>query len=85
MSNITLHVELGQDTSLTTSATRIQATNTRELGRYGGRIDVNQCLELRNRPLNNFFSVKLIDNLTNTVAIGEYEYIIQLNFEKLYE
>ena len=83
MSNITLHVELGEDTSLTTSATRIQATNTRELGRYAGRIDVNQCLELRNRPLNNVFSVKLIDNLTNTVAIGEYEYVVILNFEKL--
>ena len=83
MSNITLHIELGQDASLTTSATRVQAMNTRELGRYAGRIDVNQCLELKNRPLNNVFSVKLIDNLTNSIALGEYEYVIQLNFEKI--
>ena len=45
MSNITLHIELGQDASLTTSATRVQAMNTREIGRYVGRIDVNQSLE----------------------------------------
>ena len=83
MSNITLHIELGQDASLTTSATRVQAMNTRELGRYAGRIDINQCLELRNRPTNNIFSVKLIDSLTNTVALDEYEYVVQLNLEKI--
>ena len=56
MSNISLHIELGQDTSLTTSATRVQASNTRELGRYGGRIDINMRLELKNRPTNNIFA-----------------------------
>jgi hypothetical protein len=83
MSNITLHVELGQDMNFTTSSTRIQSSNIRELGRFAGRIDVNQCLELRNIPSNNVFSVKLIDNLTNAIPVYEYEYIIKLHFEKL--
>lgn len=83
MSNITLYVELGQDSSLTTSPIRIQANNTRELGRFAGRIDINQCLELRNRPTNNIFSVKLVDNMTNAIAVDEYEYVINLNFERI--
>jgi hypothetical protein len=57
--------------------------NTRELGRYAGRIDINMRLELKNRPTNNIFSVKLIDNITNTIATDEYKYVLQLKFEKL--
>lgn len=83
MSNITLHVELGQDMNFTTSSTRIQSSNIRELGRFGGRIDINQCLELRNRPSNSVFCVKLADNLTNTITLNEYEYIVKLNFERI--
>lgn len=83
MSNITLHIELGQDASLIASATRVQAMNTRELGRYAGRIDINMRLELKNRPTNNIFSVKLIDNVTNTIATDECEYVIQIKLEKL--
>jgi hypothetical protein len=83
MSNITLHVELGQDNNFTTSSTRIQSSNTRELGRFAGRININQCLELRNRPSNNVFSVKLIDNITNTLADEEYEYMVRLSFERI--
>jgi hypothetical protein len=83
MSNITLHVELGQDNNFTTSSTRIQSSNTRELGRFAGRININQCLELRNRPSNNVFSVKLIDNITDTLADEEYEYMVILSFERI--
>jgi propanediol dehydratase small subunit len=83
MSNITLHVDLGQDMNFTTSSTRIQSSNTRELGRFAGRININQCLELRNRPNNNVFSVKLIDNITDTLADEEYEYVIKLSFERI--
>jgi phosphopantetheine adenylyltransferase len=83
MSNITLHLELGQDMNFTTSSTRIQSSNIRELGRFAGRIDVNQCLELRNRPSNSVFCVKLMDNLTNTITLNEYDYLIKLHFEKI--
>lgn len=83
MSNITLHIDLGQDQNFTTSSRYIQAGNIRELGRYGGRIDINRCLELRNRPTNNIFSVKLIDNITNAIAVKEYEYVIKLDFERI--
>ena len=82
MSNITLHVDLGQDTILTTSPTQVVSRNTRELGRFIPRVDVNQTIELRSRPTNNTFSVKLMDNLTNLVSTLDYEYIIQLHFEK---
>jgi hypothetical protein len=81
MSNITLHIDLGQDTVTTTSPTQVVSRNTRELGRFIPRIDVNQTIELRSRPQNNTFSVKLIDNLTNLVSTSDYEYIIQLQFE----
>lgn len=83
MSSITLHVELGQDTVMTTSPTQVIARNTRELGRFIPRIDVNQSFVLNNRPQNNTFSVKLIDNLTGLVSIDDYEYIVQLTFEKI--
>ena len=83
MSNITLHIDLGQDQNFTTSSRYIQASHTREIGRYGGRIDINRCLELRNRPTNNIFSVKLIDNLTNVTPVLEYEYVIKLDFERI--
>ena len=53
MSSITLHVELGQDTVMTTSPTQVIARNTRELGRFIPRIDVNQSFVLNNRPQNN--------------------------------
>lgn len=82
MSNITLHVDLGQDTVSTTSPTQVVSRNTRELGRFIPRVDVNQTIELRSRPTNNTFSVKLMDNLTNLVSTLDYEYIIQLHFEK---
>jgi hypothetical protein len=83
MSNITLHVDLGQDTITTTSPTQVVSRNTRELGRFIPRIDVNQIIELRSRPQNNTFSVKLMDNLTNLVSTLDYEYIIQLHFEMI--
>jgi hypothetical protein len=83
MSNITLHIDLGQDTVTTTSPTQVVSRNTRELGRFIPRIDVNQTIELRSRPQNNTFSVKLIDNLTNLVSTLNYKYIIQLQFEKI--
>jgi hypothetical protein len=83
MSNITLHVDLGQDTVTTTSPIQVVSRNTRELGRFIPRIDVNQTIELRSRPQNNTFSVKLMDNLTNLVSTTDYEYIIQLHFERL--
>ena len=83
MSSITLHVELGQDTVMTTSPTQVIARNTRELGRFIPRIDVNQSFVLNNRPQNNVFSVKLIDNLTGLVSTDDYEYILQLCFDKI--
>lgn len=83
MSSITLHVELGQDTVMTTSPTQVIARNTRELGRFIPRIDVNQSFVLNNRPQNNTFSVKLIDNLTGLVSTDDYEYIVQLTFEMI--
>lgn len=83
MSNITLHIDLGQDTVTTTSPTQVVSRNTRELGRFIPRIDVNQTILLRSRPQNNTFSVKLIDNLTNLVSTLNYKYIIQLQFEKI--
>ncbi len=83
MSNITLHIDLGQDTVTTTSPTQVVSRNTRELGRFIPRIDVNQTIELRSRPQNNTFSVKLMDNLTNLVSTLDYEYIIQLHFEMI--
>jgi hypothetical protein len=83
MSNITLHIDLGQDTVTTTSPTQVVSRNTRELGRFIPRVDVNQTIELRSRPQNNTFSVKLMDNLTNLVSTLDYEYIIQLHFEMI--
>ena len=83
MSNITLHIDLGQDTVTTTSPTQVVSRNTRELGRFIPRIDVNQTIELRSRPQNNTFSVKLIDSLTNLVSTEVYDYIVQLHFEKI--
>lgn len=83
MSNITLYVELGQDTVMTTSPTQVTARNTRELGRFIPRIDVNQTMILKNRPQNNRFSVVLFDNSTNSVSTEYYEYLIQLSFEKI--
>ena len=83
MSNVSLFVDLGQDTVMTTSPTQVVARNTREHGRFIPRIDVNQTIELRSRPQNNTFSVKLMDNLTNLVSTEDYEYIIQLTFEKI--
>jgi hypothetical protein len=82
MSNITLHVDLGQDNNFTTTS-RIESRNTRELGRFVSRIDINQCFELRKIPTNNVFNVKLIDNLTNSEPLNEYEYVIKLNFERI--
>jgi hypothetical protein len=83
MSSITLHVELGQDTVMTTSPTQVVARNTRELGRFIPRIDVNQTMTLKSRPQQNTFSVVLFDNLTNSVSTENYEYIVQLTFEKI--
>lgn len=83
MSDITLHVDFGQDTVITTSPTQVVSRNTRELGRFIPRIDVNQTIELRSRPQNNTFNVKLIDSLTNLVSTTDFEYIIQLLFEKI--
>jgi hypothetical protein len=83
MSNISLHIELGQDTVMTTSPTQVIARNTRELGRFHPRIDVNQTMILKSRPQNNTFSVVLFDNLTNSVSTENYEYIIQMTFERL--
>jgi hypothetical protein len=83
MSNISLHIELGQDTVMTTSPTQVIARNTRELGRFLPRIDVNQTMILKSRPQNNVFSVVLFDNLTNSVSTENYEYIVQLTFEKI--
>ena len=83
MSNITLHIDLGQDTVTTTSPTQVVSRNTRELGRFIPRVDVNQTIELHSRPQNNTFSVKLMDNLTNLVSTLDYEYIIQLHFEMI--
>jgi hypothetical protein len=83
MSNITLHVELGQDTVMTTSPTQVIARNTRELGRFLPRIDVNQSMILKNRPQSNTFNVVLYDSLTGLVSTDDYEYIIQLCFEKI--
>ena len=83
MSNVSLFVDLGQDTVMTTSPTQVVARNTREHGRFIPRIDVNQTIELRSRPQNNTFSVKLMDNLTNLVSTEDYEYIIQVTFEKI--
>ena len=83
MSNVTLYVDLGQDTVMTTSPTQVVARNTRENGRFIPRIDVNQTIELHSRPQNNTFSVKLIDCLTNLVSTENYEYIVQLHFEKI--
>lgn len=83
MSNVTLYVELGQDTVMTTSPTQVTARNTRELGRFIPRIDTNQTMVLKSRPQNNTFSVILFDNLTNSVSTEDYEYIIQLTFESI--
>lgn len=82
MSNVSLHVDLGQDTVMTTSPTQVVAKETQR-NRFIPRIDVNQTIELRSRPQNNTFSVKLMDNLTNLVSTEDYEYIIQLTFEKI--
>lgn len=81
MSEIILEVELGQDKTITTSPIRIEAKRKRELGRFLGRIDVNRPLYLQNRPSNNTFSVRLMDNLTKKVSIENYEYVIHLHFE----
>ena len=83
MSNVTLYLDLGQDTVTTTSPIQVVSRNTRELGRFTPRVDVNQTIELRSRPQNNTFSVKLMDNITNLVSTEDYEYIIQLTFEKI--
>jgi hypothetical protein len=83
MSNISLRVDLGQSTVLTTSPTEVASRNTRELGRFLPRIDVNQTIILKSRPSSNTFSVVLFDNLTNSVSTENYEYLIQLTFEKL--
>jgi hypothetical protein len=83
MSNIILHVDLGQHLSLTTSPTQMIAPNTRALGNFCPRIDVNQTMELTNRPSSNIFNVKLIDNITGLVSIEDFEYVIQLHFEKI--
>jgi hypothetical protein len=83
MSNINLEIELGQDKTLTTSPIKIEAKNSRTLGRFHNRIDVNQKIYLQNRPSSNIFSVRLINNLTNLVSTEDVEYIIQLTFEKI--
>jgi hypothetical protein len=83
MSNIILQVDLGQNLSLTTSPTQMIAPNTRALGRFCPRININQTMFLQNRPSNNIFNVKLIDNITNLVSTDDFEYVIQLYFEKI--
>ena len=83
MPNIILHVDLGQNLSLATSPTRMIAPNTQALGKFCPRIDINQKMFLQNRPSNNIFSVKLVDNITNLISTDEFEYVIQLHFEKI--
>lgn len=83
MSQVILEIDLGQDKTLTTSKTRIEGKSKRELGRFLNRIDVNQELFLQNRPSNNVFRVRLMDNLTNSVSTENYEYVINLNLEKI--
>lgn len=80
---IILEVELGQDKTLITSPIMIEAKNSRVLGSFYNRIDVNQDIFLQNRPCNNIFSVRLMDNLTRLVSTDDIEYVIQLNFEKI--
>ncbi len=83
MSEVILEIDLGQDKTFTTSKTRMEGKSKRELGRFLNRIDVNQELFLQNRPVNNVFSVRLMDNLTNSVSTENYEYVINLNLEKI--
>lgn len=83
MPNIILHVDLGQNQSVTTSPTQMIAPNTQALGKFCPRININQTMFLQNRPSNNIFSVKLIDNITKLVSTEQFEYVIQLYFEKI--
>lgn len=83
MSEVILEIDLGQDKTFTTSNIRMEGKSKRELGRFLNRVDVNQELFLQNRPSNNIFKVRLMDNLTNTVSTENYEYVINLNLERI--
>ena len=83
MSEVILEIDLGQDKTFTTSKTRMEGKSKRELGRFLNRVEVNQELYLQNRQSNNIFKVRLMDNLTNTVSTENYEYVINLNLERI--
>ena len=82
MSSTIVQIDLCQSTVFTTSPIRIESKTTQALGCFVPRLDVNENM-LINRPLNNIFSVKLIDNTTKTISVNEYEYVIQIHFEKI--
>ena len=80
---LALSIDLGQTDNLTTSSTQTRALITRKIGLITDfkRI-VNQTFYLKNRPNNNLFSVKILDenNLIHTI---ENDYVLTLHFEKI--
>lgn len=82
MSSTIVEIDLCQSTGFTTSPIRIEGKKTLALGCFVPRLDVNETRTMV-RPCNNIFSVKLIDNLTKTISTVDYEYVIQLHFERI--
>lgn len=82
MSSTIVQIDLCQSTGFTTSPKRIESKKTHALGCFVPRLDVNESMTME-RPCNNIFSVKLIDNLTKTISTEDYEYVIQIHFERI--
>jgi hypothetical protein len=81
MTSVIVEIDLCQSSAFTSSPIRIESKTTRSLGCFVPRLDVNESMTI-NRPLNNIFSVKLIDNATKKVSLEDYEYVIQIHFVK---
>lgn len=82
MSTTIVQIDLCQSNGLTSSPIRIEGKKTHSLGCFIPRLDVNMNMTME-RPCNNIFSVKLIDYVTNTISTEDFEYVIQIHFERI--
>lgn len=83
MSSLYAKVDLGVSSVISASRINIRGERSLTLGKFFNAYDLQNPIYLNNRPVNNTVSVKIIDNLTGNVNIDEYDYVLQLFFERV--
>lgn len=82
MSSLFVKIDLGQSSVTTNSANFTGSQSTLSLGKFVNRYDTTNAIEIQ-RPTNNRFSVKIMDNLTNALTTEVFDYVIQIFLEPI--